>query len=91
MHGVTFLRLSPELLEKTNFDLFKVFVRKMHADQRPNQRSRSLGIKRRQVGGGGCSRRRVGGGGANGASQARRKPEKTNRELGREEGLKKLG
>ncbi|XP_061364390.1 beta-amylase-like [Gastrolobium bilobum] len=33
MYGVTYLRLSDELLQKTNFDIFKIFVRKMHANQ----------------------------------------------------------
>lgn len=33
MYGVTYLRLSDELMQKTNFDTFKTFVRKMHADQ----------------------------------------------------------
>ncbi|CAJ2654933.1 beta-amylase-like protein [Trifolium pratense] len=33
MYGVTYLRLSDELLEETNFDIFKKFVVKMHADQ----------------------------------------------------------
>ncbi|KAK7261051.1 hypothetical protein RIF29_27354 [Crotalaria pallida] len=32
MYGVTYLRLCDELLQKTNFDIFKSFVRKMHAD-----------------------------------------------------------
>ncbi|KAB2610594.1 beta-amylase-like [Pyrus ussuriensis x Pyrus communis] len=31
--GVTYLRLSDELLQKTNLDTFKIFVKKMHADQ----------------------------------------------------------
>ena len=33
MYGVTYLRLSDDLFEKTNFNLFKIFVKKMHADQ----------------------------------------------------------
>lgn len=33
MYGMTYLRLSDDLLEETNFKLFKTFVRKMHADQ----------------------------------------------------------
>ncbi|KAF4382608.1 hypothetical protein F8388_015436 [Cannabis sativa] len=33
MYGVTYLRLSSDLLQQTNFDLFKIFVKKMHADQ----------------------------------------------------------
>ncbi|MQL41455.1 glycosyl hydrolase family protein, partial [Escherichia coli] len=33
MYGVTYLRLSDELLQQSNFDIFKKFVRKMHADQ----------------------------------------------------------
>ncbi|XP_068335430.1 beta-amylase-like isoform X2 [Pyrus communis] len=33
MYGVTYLRLSDELLQKTNLDIFKIFVKKMHADQ----------------------------------------------------------
>ncbi|KAL2547860.1 Beta-amylase 5 [Forsythia ovata] len=32
MAGVTFLRLSDELLERKNFRIFKTFVKKMHAD-----------------------------------------------------------
>ncbi|XP_020207464.1 beta-amylase isoform X1 [Cajanus cajan] len=32
MYGVTYLRLSEKLLQQTNFDIFKAFVRKMHAD-----------------------------------------------------------
>ncbi|TKY48774.1 Beta-amylase protein [Spatholobus suberectus] len=32
MYGVTYLRLSDELLQQTNFDIFKAFVRKMHAN-----------------------------------------------------------
>ncbi|KAK7263568.1 hypothetical protein RJT34_31160 [Clitoria ternatea] len=33
MFGVTYLRLSDELLQQSNFDIFKKFVQKMHADQ----------------------------------------------------------
>ncbi|KAK7312747.1 hypothetical protein VNO77_36842 [Canavalia gladiata] len=33
MFGVTYLRLSHDLLQQSNFDIFKKFVRKMHADQ----------------------------------------------------------
>ncbi|XP_062150509.1 beta-amylase isoform X2 [Alnus glutinosa] len=33
MYGVTFLRLSDDLLQNTNFNIFKTFVKKMHADQ----------------------------------------------------------
>ncbi|XVF56512.1 hypothetical protein PTKIN_Ptkin06aG0127200 [Pterospermum kingtungense] len=33
MYGVTYLRLSDTLLEDDNFELFKTFVKKMHADQ----------------------------------------------------------
>ncbi|KAL3567570.1 hypothetical protein D5086_030221 [Populus alba] len=33
MFGVTYLRLYDELFEEKNFNLFKTFVRKMHADQ----------------------------------------------------------
>ncbi|KAI3457248.1 hypothetical protein Pfo_013911 [Paulownia fortunei] len=33
MAGVTYLRLSDELLETKNFRIFKLFVKKMHADQ----------------------------------------------------------
>ncbi|KAL3647175.1 Beta-amylase [Castilleja foliolosa] len=33
MAGVTYLRLSDKLLEPTNFRIFKIFVKKMHADQ----------------------------------------------------------
>ncbi|KAL5573219.1 hypothetical protein UlMin_022816 [Ulmus minor] len=33
MYGLTYLRLSDDLLQKTNFNLFKIFVKKMHADQ----------------------------------------------------------
>ncbi|GLT58632.1 hypothetical protein SLA2020_315060 [Shorea laevis] len=33
MYGMTYLRLSDGLLEENNFNLFKTFVKKMHADQ----------------------------------------------------------
>lgn len=33
MYGITYLRLSDELMQESNFDLFKKFVLKMHADQ----------------------------------------------------------
>ncbi|KAL6140095.1 hypothetical protein ACLB2K_058396 [Fragaria x ananassa] len=33
MYGVTYLRLVDELLQKMNFEIFKTFVKKMHADQ----------------------------------------------------------
>ncbi|KAL1059759.1 hypothetical protein V6Z11_1Z009900 [Gossypium hirsutum] len=33
MHGFTYLRSSDDLFEDTNFELFKIFVKKMHADQ----------------------------------------------------------
>jgi hypothetical protein len=33
MFGVTYLRLYDELFEENNFNLFKTFVGKMHADQ----------------------------------------------------------
>lgn len=33
MYGVTYLRLSDDLLQQSNFDIFKKFVLKMHADQ----------------------------------------------------------
>ncbi|RYR21713.1 hypothetical protein Ahy_B03g067031 isoform C [Arachis hypogaea] len=33
MYGITYLRLSDELLQKSNFAIFKKFVLKMHADQ----------------------------------------------------------
>lgn len=33
LYGVTYLRLSHELLQKTIFYIFKTFVKKMHADQ----------------------------------------------------------
>ncbi|KAJ0111325.1 hypothetical protein Patl1_02079 [Pistacia atlantica] len=33
MFGVTYLRLSDEVLEDKNFNIFKTFVKKMHADQ----------------------------------------------------------
>ncbi|KAI9177966.1 hypothetical protein LWI28_021174 [Acer negundo] len=33
MYGVTYLRLSDDLLEEKNFKIFKIFVKKMHADQ----------------------------------------------------------
>ncbi|XP_041005431.1 beta-amylase-like [Juglans microcarpa x Juglans regia] len=33
MYGVTYLRLSDDLMQKTNFNIFKTFVKKMHADQ----------------------------------------------------------
>lgn len=36
MYGVTYLRLSDELLQKPNLNLFKTFVKKMHADQVSN-------------------------------------------------------
>jgi hypothetical protein len=36
MYGVTFLRLSDDLLQETNFNIFKTFVKKMHADQVSN-------------------------------------------------------
>ncbi|CAJ1956384.1 unnamed protein product [Sphenostylis stenocarpa] len=32
MYGVTYLRLSEELMQQTNFDIFKAFVRKMHVN-----------------------------------------------------------
>lgn len=35
MYGVTYLRLSDDLMQKSNFDIFKTFVRKMHANQVP--------------------------------------------------------
>lgn len=33
MYGVTYLRLSDDLLAENNFKIFKIFVKKMHADQ----------------------------------------------------------
>ena len=33
MHGITYLRLSDVLFQEENFELFKIFVKKMHADQ----------------------------------------------------------
>ncbi|KAM7498255.1 hypothetical protein LguiA_022669 [Lonicera macranthoides] len=33
MSGLTYLRLSDELLERKNFRIFKIFVKKLHADQ----------------------------------------------------------
>ncbi|XP_038703151.1 beta-amylase-like [Tripterygium wilfordii] len=33
MYGVTYLRLSDDLLQEENFNLFKIFVKKMHADE----------------------------------------------------------
>ncbi|XP_057455781.1 beta-amylase [Lotus japonicus] len=33
MYGVTYLRLSDDLLQQSNFDIFRKFVQKMHADQ----------------------------------------------------------
>ncbi|XP_017977560.1 PREDICTED: beta-amylase [Theobroma cacao] len=33
MHTVTYLRSSDDLFEEENFELFKIFVKKMHADQ----------------------------------------------------------
>ncbi|GMY09951.1 beta-amylase isoform X1 [Fagus crenata] len=33
MYGVTYLRLSDDLLQKNNFNIFKTFVKKMHANQ----------------------------------------------------------
>ena len=32
MYSMAYLRLSDELLQQTNFDIFKAFVRKMHAN-----------------------------------------------------------
>ena len=32
MSGITYLRLSDDLLDPTNFKIFKSFVKKMHAD-----------------------------------------------------------
>ncbi|KAI9094225.1 hypothetical protein K1719_026807 [Acacia pycnantha] len=34
LFGLTYLRLSDELLQRSNFHMFKIFVRKMHADQK---------------------------------------------------------
>lgn len=33
MAGVTYLRLTDELFEQKNFRIFKLFVKKMHADE----------------------------------------------------------
>jgi hypothetical protein len=33
MYGVTYLRLTEKLFQKQNFDIFKIFVKKMHANQ----------------------------------------------------------
>lgn len=33
MAGLTYLRLSDDLLEEDNFKIFKIFVKKLHADQ----------------------------------------------------------
>lgn len=33
MFGVTYLRLSAELLQPKNFKIFKIFVKNMHANQ----------------------------------------------------------
>ncbi|KMT02262.1 hypothetical protein BVRB_9g206490 isoform B [Beta vulgaris subsp. vulgaris] len=33
MYGLTYLRLSNQLLDGWNFGVFKAFVKKMHADQ----------------------------------------------------------
>lgn len=33
MYGLTYLRLSDDLFQKMNFNIFKTFVKKMHADQ----------------------------------------------------------
>lgn len=33
MYGFTYLRLSDTVFQENNFELFKKFVRKMHADQ----------------------------------------------------------
>ncbi|KDP25878.1 hypothetical protein JCGZ_22908 [Jatropha curcas] len=33
MYGLTYLRLSDDLLQENNFKIFKTFVKKMHADQ----------------------------------------------------------
>ena len=37
MYGLTYLRLNNQLLDGGTFDLFKTFVKKMHADQVSNQ------------------------------------------------------
>ena len=39
MSGLTYLRLSDDLLEAKNFSIFKTFVKKMHADQVSNVQS----------------------------------------------------
>ena len=36
MYGVTYLRLSDDLLQKNNFNIFKTFVKRMHANQVSN-------------------------------------------------------
>lgn len=36
MYGLTYLRLSNQLLDGWNFGVFKTFVKKMHADQVSN-------------------------------------------------------
>lgn len=37
MYGLTYLRLGNQLLDGGNFQVFKTFVRKMHADQVSDQ------------------------------------------------------
>lgn len=32
LYGMTYLRLSDNLMQQTNFNIFKAFVRKMHAN-----------------------------------------------------------
>ncbi|KAA3482670.1 beta-amylase-like isoform X1 [Gossypium australe] len=47
MYGVTYLRLSDELLKDKNFKIFKTFVKKMHADQ---DYCADLGMYNHQIG-----------------------------------------
>ncbi|KAL4278773.1 hypothetical protein GQ457_03G005860 [Hibiscus cannabinus] len=47
MYGVTYLRLSDELLKDKNFKTFKTFVKKMHADQ---DYCADLGMYNHQIG-----------------------------------------
>ncbi|KAH9604678.1 hypothetical protein KSS87_005878 [Heliosperma pusillum] len=43
MYGFTYLRLSDDLLETQNFSVFKKFVKKMHANQQPCEKSEKYG------------------------------------------------
>lgn len=46
MYGLTYLRLSDDLFQKMNFNIFKTFVKKMHADQVCNYHIGIYGQKR---------------------------------------------